>query len=43
MRAIIAVHAPEHIHRSTEESAFLAKEVSNIKISKLYLDIALYA
>jgi hypothetical protein len=35
---MIAVYAPEHIHSSTEESAFPAKEVSNIKIPKSYLD-----
>jgi hypothetical protein len=38
IRAMITVYAPEHIHSSTEESAFLAKEVSNIKIPKSYLD-----
>jgi hypothetical protein len=38
IRAIIAIYAPEHIHNSTEESAFPANEVSNIKIPKSYLD-----
>jgi hypothetical protein len=36
--AMIAVYAPEHVHSSTEESAFPAKEVSNIKIPKSYID-----
>jgi hypothetical protein len=35
---MIAVYAPEHVHSSTEESAFPAKEVSNIKIPKSYFD-----
>jgi hypothetical protein len=35
---MIVVYAPQHIYSSTEESAFLAKEVSNIKIPKSYLD-----
>jgi hypothetical protein len=35
---MIVVYAPEHIHSSTKESAFPAKEVSNIKIPKSYLD-----
>jgi hypothetical protein len=35
---MIAVYASKHIHSSIKESAFPAKEVSNIKIPKSYLD-----
>jgi hypothetical protein len=38
MRAMIAVYASEHTYSSTNQSVFSAKEVSNTKISKLYLD-----
>jgi hypothetical protein len=36
--AMIAVYAPDHVGSFTPESSFSAKEVSNIKIPKLYLD-----
>jgi hypothetical protein len=38
VRAMIAFYAPDHACSSTDESAFPAKEVNNIKIPKSYLD-----